>query len=394
MTLKKKVISVILAFLLVVIGGSAVYGFSILNSVSGGSMDESTLSINNLLDGNDKIVNIAMFGVDGRDDVDGDRSDTIMIASVNFETGDVKVISIMRDLMVRIPAGERNNATYEKINSAYDYGGPQQAVQTLNENFDLNIRDYVVVNFDCLVDTVDALGGVTVDVKTADILYWTNMYIMDVNEKVQHSDEFLTTTGPQTLTGVQALAYCRNRYSDSDYGRTERQREVVQQIAEKGMKVDLLTAINLMGKVYPYVTTSLSLQEMSTYAKAFFALETKNITNTRLPFDGVNDTPMINEVSYVVGTTLADNARVLHGLIYGDAEYTPSETLSEISQHIVSASGLYSTVDWTTTTYQDILNKQNAVTTDETQSEMSVDEVNEEFQTETPETTDTTQSTE
>ncbi len=368
MTLKKKVISVILAFLLVVIGGSAVYGFSILNSVSGGSMDESTLSINNLLDGNDKIVNIAMFGVDGRDDVDGDRSDTIMIASVNFETGDVKVISIMRDLMVRIPAGERNNATYEKINSAYDYGGPQQAVQTLNENFDLNIRDYVVVNFDCLVDTVDALGGVTVDVKTADILYWTNMYIMDVNEKVQHSDEFLTTTGPQTLTGVQALAYCRNRYSDSDYGRTERQREVVQQIAEKGMKVDLLTAINLMGKVYPYVTTSLSLQEMSTYAKAFFALETKNITNTRLPFDGVNDTPMINEVSYVVGTTLADNARVLHGLIYGDAEYTPSETLSEISQHIVSASGLYSTVDWTTTTYQDILNKQNAVTTDETHS--------------------------
>lgn len=360
MTLKKKVISIILALLMVVIGSTAVYGFSIFNSISGASIDDSKLSINSLLDSNEKILNVALFGVDGRDDVDGDRSDTIMIASINFETGDVKIISVMRDLMVRIPETDSKNVSYEKINAAYDYGGAQLAVQTLNENLDLNIRDYVVVNFDCLVDTVDALGGVDVNISSEDVLYWTNQYIYDVNDKVKKSDPFIEGTGIQHLTGVQALAFCRNRYSDSDYGRTERQREVVQQIAEKAMNVDLLTAINLMGKVYPYVTSSFTLQEMSTYAQAFLSLENKNILNSRLPFDSVNTTDLIDGVSYVIPTTLADNARVLHGYLYGDSEYVPSDTLQEISQRIVNISGYSSTVDWTTTTWQDILNKQGS----------------------------------
>ena len=99
------------------------------------------------------VVNIAVFGLDGRDDVDGDRSDTIMIATLNFKTGNIKVTSVMRDLMVKIPESKKNDVSYEKINAAYDYGGAALAVKTLNENFDLNISDYVTVNFDCLVDT-------------------------------------------------------------------------------------------------------------------------------------------------------------------------------------------------------------------------------------------------
>ncbi|MGL6292151.1 LCP family protein [Eubacterium aggregans] len=354
MTLKKKVISIILALLMVVIVSTAVYGFSIFNSISGASIDDSKLSINSLLDSNKKVLNVVLFGVDGRDDVDGDRSDTIMIASINFETGDAKIISVMRDLMVRIPETDSKNTSYEKINAAYAYGGAQLAVQTLNENFDLNIRDYVVVNFDCLVDTVDALGGVDVNISSEDVLYWTNQYIYDVNDKVKKSDPFLKGTGIQHLTGVQALAFCRNRYSDSDYGRTERQREVFQQIAEKDMNVDLLTAINLIGKVYPYVTSSFTLQEISTYAQAFLSLENKNILNSRLPFDSVNTTDLIDGASYLIPTTLADNARVLHGYLYGDSEYVPSDTLQEISKRIVNISGYSSTVDWTTTTWQDI----------------------------------------
>jgi len=339
MALKKKILAVVVSLLLVVLGSTAVYGFNVFSQLSSGSqLDESNLSVNDLLSGD--IVNIALFGIDGRSDVDGDRSDTIMIASVNFKTGDVKITSIMRDLLVQIPAGTSNDTTYEKINAAYSYGGAQEAIKTINQNFDLNISDYVVVNFDCLVDTVDTLGGIDINIQNEDVLYWTNQYIMDVNDKTKHSDPFLEATGTQHLTGVQALAYCRNRYSDDDYGRTQRQREVVEQIFNKATKADLLTTINLLGKIYPYITTSLSLQEMTTYIQGYMSLENKTYENNRVPFDQYNSTADINGVSYVVPSTLRDNAIALHQLIYGsDESYTPSSLVDQISSRISSMAG-------------------------------------------------------
>lgn len=333
MTLKKKIICILLIVLLVIIGSGAVYAFSILHQVSGDQLDESSLSINDMLDGN--IMNIALFGIDGRDDVEGDRSDTIMIASLNFETGAINVTSVMRDTVAKIdtPSGY---TSYEKINAAYDYGGAQLAVKTLNENFDLNITDYVVVNFDCLVDTVDALGGVDIDIKDDAVLYWTNQYIMDVNEKTKHNDPFLESTGPQTVTGVQALAYCRNRYSDSDYGRTERQREVVQQIVQKALNADLMTGINLIGKVYPYVTTSLSLNEMTTIANKFMSLETKTFNSYRVPMDQYLYESIVGEVWFLFPNTLEQNVVELHKIIYGIDSYTPTDNLKAISQHIAA----------------------------------------------------------
>ncbi|MEG1619187.1 MAG: LCP family protein, partial [Eubacterium sp.] len=332
MTLKKKILCVFLVCLIIIVGSGAVYGFSILNQISGGQLDEKDLTINELLDSD--TVNIALFGIDGRDDVDGNRSDTIMIATLNFKTGSVKVTSVMRDLMVKIPSGRKNNVTYEKINSAYDYGEAQLAVKTLNENFDLNIKDYVVVNFDCLVDTVDALGGIDVNIANESILEWTNQYIMDVNDKVKKSDPFLETTGVQSVTGVQALAFCRNRYSDSDYMRTKRQREVVEQIVKKSMNVDLFTGINLLGKVYPYVSTSLSLQEMTTYAKAFMSLENKTFLDFRVATDELSFGDTIDEVWYLVPNTLADNVVALHKFLYDIDTYTPTPALMTISDHI------------------------------------------------------------
>ena len=337
MTLKKKVLCIVLACLIIVVGSGAVYGFSILHGIAGEQLDESDLNINDLLD--EDVVNIAVFGLDGRDDVDGDRSDTIMIATLNFKTGNIKVTSVMRDLMVKIPESKKNDVSYEKINAAYDYGGAALAVKTLNENFDLNISDYVTVNFDCLVDTVDALGGVDVNIADESILYWTNQYIMDVNDKVKKSDPFLEHTGVQTVTGVQALAFCRNRYSDSDYMRTQRQREVVEQIVQKAFNVDIFTGLNLLSKVYPYVTTSLSLQEMTTYAKAFMALENKTFLDFRVPTDELSFGDMIDEVWYLVPNTLADNAVVLHKFLYDIDTYTPTDQLMKISNNIADRTG-------------------------------------------------------
>ena len=322
--MKKKIILVILFLLVSLIGTGLVYGFNTISQintmVAEPKLDETQLKVNNNLDID--TVNIAVFGVDGRSDIEGDRTDTIMIVSLDFKNGNIRVTSIMRDLLVQIPATKDTYETFDKINAAYAYGGPELTVKTLNENFDMNITDYVIVNFDAMVDTVDALGGVEVNVQNEDVLEWTNKYIDDVNDKVGKSDPYLKTTGVQTITGVQALAYARNRYSDDDYYRTERQREVVGQIAHKAFNIDMATGVSLLSKVYPYIKTTLSISELTTYAKAFLASPDKQFLEFRLPTDANVTNAMINSVSYVVPNTLVDNVIALHAFIYGPAQTT------------------------------------------------------------------------
>ncbi|MBU4440709.1 MAG: LCP family protein [Acetobacterium sp.] len=324
--MKKKIILVILFLLVSLIGTGLVYGFNTISQinqmVAEPKLDQAELKVNNNLDID--TVNIAVFGVDGRSDIDGDRTDTIMIVSLDFKNGNIKVTSIMRDLLVQIPETKDTYESFDKINAAYAYGGPELTVKTLNENFDMNITDYVIVNFDAMVDTVDALGGVEVNVKNEDVLEWTNKYIDDVNDKVGKSDPKLETTGVQTITGVQALAYARNRYSDDDFYRTERQREVVGQIAHKAFNIDIATGISLLSKVYPYIKTTLSISELTTYAKAFLDSPDKQFLEFRLPTDANVTTAMINSVSYVVPNTLVDNVIALHAFIYGPVQTTTS----------------------------------------------------------------------
>lgn len=337
--MKKKIILVILFLIASLIGTGIVYGFNTLGQinqmVAEPKLDEAELNVNNNLDID--TVNIAVFGVDGRSDLDGDRSDTIMIVSMDFRNGNIRVTSIMRDLLVQIPAGKSNNETFDKINAAYSYGGPELTVKTLNQNFDLNITDYVVVNFDAMVDTVDALGGVEINVLDENVLEWTNKYIDDVNDKVGKADPYLETTGVQTVTGVQALAYARNRYSDDDYHRTERQREVVGQIAQKAFKIDAMTGVNLISKVYPYIKTTLSISEITTYAKAFLGSADKQFLEFRLPTDAYVKNVMINSISYVVPNTLSENVVALHAFIYGPA--TTAATSGTSSTSTGSSSG-------------------------------------------------------
>ncbi|MBI4855272.1 MAG: LCP family protein [Acetobacterium woodii] len=362
--MKKKIILVILFLLVSLIGTGLVYGFNTISQinqmVAEPKLDEAELKVNNNLDID--TVNIAVFGVDGRSDIDGDRTDTIMIVSLDFKKGNIKVTSIMRDLLVQIPETKDTYESFDKINAAYAYGGPELTVKTLNENFDMNITDYVIVNFDAMVDTVDALGGVEVNVKNEDVLEWTNKYIDDVNDKVGKSDPKLTTTGVQTITGVQALAYARNRYSDDDFYRTERQREVVGQIAHKAFNIDMATGISLLSKVYPYIKTTLSISELTTYAKAFLDSPDKQFLEFRLPTDANVTTAMINSVSYVVPNTLVDNVVALHAFIYGPTQTTTTTTTGTGS---ATTTGDSST---TTTTEQSSTGNRTTVTSPVTNS--------------------------
>ena len=351
--MKKKLILLLLFLFVSLIATGLVYGYNTLNQinkiVAEPELDEKELNINYDLDID--TVNLAVFGIDGRSDIDGDRADTIMIVSMDFRNGTIKVTSVMRDLLVLIPETDDTYETLDKINASYAYGGAETTVKTLNENFDLNISDYIIVNFDAMVDTVDAVGGVEVDVKNDDVLDWTNKYIDDVNDKVGRGDPYLEDIGPQTITGVQALAYARNRYSDSDFYRTKRQREVVGQIAQKAFEIDIPTGINLLSKVYPYVKTTLSIKEITTYAKAFLGSTDKSFLDFRVPTDRFVTTAMINSISYVVPNDLSDNVIALHAFIYGptQAEETPDESTTAATETTTTETRIPSTISESST---------------------------------------------
>lgn len=277
-----------------------------------------------------KIVNVAVFGVDGRDDVEGDRTDTIMIATADYEHSKVKVASLMRDTYVYI----NDKYEYDKLNAAYAYGGPTLALQTINKNFDTTITDYVTIDFSAMVSMVNAVGGVTIDIKTEEELEWVNEYLMDVNEKVETGSPFLEETGSQVVDGSQALAYCRVRYvGDGDFDRTLRQRTVFEQVLSKALDLDLQAQYNLVMATLPYVETSLSTMEIIKYGANLALMPSKDIEQSRFPTDELVSLDNLDGVSYVVPNTLVANIEAFYKFIYETA-YTPSDTATEISDEI------------------------------------------------------------
>ena len=277
-----------------------------------------------------KIVNVAVFGVDGRDDVEGDRTDTIMIASADYEHSKIKVTSLMRDTYVYV----NDKYGYDKLNAAYAFGGPTMALQTINQNFDTAITDYVTVDFTAMVSMVNSVGGITIDIKTKDELYWVNQYLNDVNEKVNSGSPQLEKTGPQTVDGPQALAYCRVRYvGDGDFDRTLRQRTVFEQVLSKALDLSVIDQYKLLMGTLPYVKTSLSTFEIIKYAGNLALMSSKTIEQTRLPTDDSNALDNIDGVSYVIPDTLVDNIKSLYTFIF-EEDYTPSTTASDISEEI------------------------------------------------------------
>ena len=164
--------------------------------------------------------NIALFGVDSTTGslTKDTRSDTIMIASINQDTGECKLVSVFRDTYLNL-----SNDTYNKCNAAYAKGGPEMAISMLNLNLDLNITDFVTVGFAGLTDTIDALGGVYIDVKDNEISHLNN-YQLCIADDLKRSYTPVTSSGNQLLDGLQATGYCRIRYiAGGDFMRAQHQ---------------------------------------------------------------------------------------------------------------------------------------------------------------------------
>ncbi len=220
---------------------------SMLGGLNRSEIDEEKLSVSEQ-PADHRIINIALYGVDSRNYDFVGRSDAIMIASINSRTGKIKLISVARDTYVPVPGYGKT-----KINHAYSYGGPELAIRTLNENFDLNITDYITVNFDSLAEVIDEMGGVMIDV-TEQERKQVNAYLLEGAP--------LQETGYICLNGPQAVSYARIRKIDSDSMRAARQREVLSALFETAKGISSVNYPSYVKKFLPMVETSLSNDEI------------------------------------------------------------------------------------------------------------------------------------
>jgi LCP family protein required for cell wall assembly len=294
-------------------------------------------------------TNIALFGIDTRDAgmVDnGVRSDSIIICSINNDTQEVKLVSVYRDTYLELC---NNSTSYEKAAHAYAYGGAQGAVNMLNKNLDLNITDYVAVNFTALTEAIDALGGLDIELKESE-LYKLNQCIDEQIGVNGIQSDHVTTTGVVHLNGVQATAYARIRSTDEgDITRTWRQRTVISKMIEAAKSAGLSKLLDCIDVVVDDVSSSLTKAEIMSLAKNCFDYQLS--TTTGFPFTLA--APTMDGVSYVVACDLATNTTALHQFLFEDDAYTPSTTVSTISQNVVNKSGYGNNLDLETFTVED-----------------------------------------
>lgn len=325
---RKKHTKLILLIELVLILIAIAVGIIVLlySKINKPDWDDGKVYTNELNDDNmSRYINIALFGVDSRanDLTKNTRSDSIMIASINKYTNKIKLLSLYRDTYVFIP-----EHGYTKLNHAYAYGGPKLAIETINRNFDMNITDYITVNFSALTDVIDALGGVTINV-TSEELNEVNRYAKDVARINGREWTKIEKAGEQTLTGVQATGYSRVRYlKGGDYARAGRQRTVIDAIIKKARHSGPKKLYNAADCFLPQTATSLSGTEFARLV-SFFPLY--NIeSQDGFPFDKTNKT--INKAAVVVCNTLPSNVKKLHEYLFETKDYNPSQTVVKISK--------------------------------------------------------------
>ena len=322
----------IILILAILIGLAYMYITNKLSKMNTVQLDESQLGIT--AEASTKLAkyrNIAIFGVDSREDDygKGNRSDCMIIASINNETKEVRLISVYRDTYVNI-----QGHGLDKITHAYSYGEAPLAINTLNTNLDLNISEFVTVNFDSVSDAVDELGGVTINIENEEIKY-INDYIDDTAQITHKTAKHVTSAGRQTLDGVQAVAYSRIRYTaGGDYKRTERMRNVIEAMANKLKSKNIMEINNFMDEILPKVYTNISqktimsmIPDMMNYIVSTsigWPYEVKGITLDRW---------------YGVPVTLESNVIKLHQELFDDPDYTLPESIKTTSNSIIKKTG-------------------------------------------------------
>ena len=260
------------------------------------------------------VLNILLIGCDARSRTGPGRSDSMIILSINKKSHKLVMTSLMRDIYLRIPGRENN-----RLNAAYAFGGPQLLLKTIKENFQIDIKKYVSVNFFSFVDIIDKLGGVTVDLSDAECRSM-NGYIHEINylEGWPVEDGKLYKGGDNIhLNGKQALAYSRVRYvGNADFQRTERQRIVMAQVIKKLRGMSVAELYGILEELLPKVTTNLTKGELFSLLLSAPAVKNYTILENRIPANGTFKYMTIRKMS-VLGIDFEKNAELIRSGIYG-----------------------------------------------------------------------------
>ncbi len=329
-TWKKVTILVVLVLLLAaLIVGVVVYSYmnSLVDQMHEPTAEDYDLSLVDV----DGYINILLLGVDSRDmaNIKGTRSDMIMIASINKDTYDVKLTSVYRDTYLKLG----DTSTYDKITHACVYGGPEMTMKSLNQAMDINLSNYIVVNFKTVADVVDAVGGITVDVQDYEI-YQLNKYTKQTANNIgKKKYNLVESAGEQTLEGVQAVSYGRIRKGvGDDFKRTERMRIVVSKVLEKVKTMSFSEVKEIIDMAVPQVQTNLTMNDILALG---IRLPKYSISSgAGWPYQWTTGT--INKVSYVFPNGMATNTIEFHKEVFGQEGYTPSATVTAISNEIAA----------------------------------------------------------
>ena len=282
---------------------------------------------------------IACFGVDSREKGGemnvgkGANADVNMICSVDLESGEIKLVSVFRDTYLNI--SDKN--TYNKINAAYAIGGPEQAVAALNKNLDLNITQYATFNWKAVADAINILGGVDIELSENE-RSWINAYITETVKETGIGSHQIQKAGLVHMDGVQAVAYGRIRYGDTDYARTERQRIVLQAAFDKVKTADWATVNNVIQTVMPQLATNIDMADLIPLARQlanFHIGDTKGFPMAR------GEANVGKNGDCVIPQTLVSNVSELHQFLFGTENYQPSSKVQSYSTHISEATGMY-----------------------------------------------------
>ncbi len=319
------------------------------------AIDRDAIVINRELDDDtievlDGYTNILLLGSDARDNtVEGlnklgeNHTDSIIIASINNKTKEVRLVSVYRDTVLKfMDTANTQEVKYNKATDAMFYYGVESAISMINTNLDLDIKDYVMVNWNALIDIVDAVGGIDIEIDENE-LHWINEYLRDTGKNTGRSYTNVENTGMVHLDGIQATAYCRIRYGGgSDFRRTERQRTVINLVVEKAKNMDIAKLNSAINSVFGNISTSLDVGTILNLAKS---LASYTITESSgFPTEVTYVTTLKGNTSdrdFVLAKDLAANVTVLHKVLFDVDNYDPTPTVKDINKTISELSGAY-----------------------------------------------------
>ena len=263
----------------------------------------------------DGVVNILLIGNDSRKNGEDGRSDAMILLSVSSKTKKIYMTSLLRDMYVDIPGHDGN-----RLNAAYSYGGPELLMETIRQNFGLPVNRYMLVNFGAFVNLVDEVGGIDLDLSNDEVI-WVNNYLVEYNiltENPQGTFELdPNLSGMVHLNGPQALAYTRNRFLGTDFGRTERQRKVLTAVIGKLPSAALTNMGGLIDGLMPNLTTNLTRGECFRLSLMAGKLISYEIVSDSIPQPGTYKDVTIRKMQ-VLEVDFEENIRYLKEKLYGE----------------------------------------------------------------------------